>query len=181
MKNQNSANTKISTILGKGTVIEGDFYTSGSSRVDGIINGNVTIKGTLILGACGRINGDIQSEAALIGGEVIGNVIAIEKLEATDTAKIIGNITTKVLVIDEHAIFQGGCDMNQDVSNLKKTAPRPGSKAVRSNRKSAKAAIEEALKEVEEENGTKEVEKTVSNVNGHKEAGELKAAETQIL
>ena len=78
-----------------------------------------------------------------------GNITAPEKAELTASAKVLGDIATKVIVIDEHAVFQGKIDMNQTVPDRKGKART--AKAVRAGRKSAKAAIAEALKEVEEE------------------------------
>ena len=82
----------------------------------------------------------------IVGGEINGNVNAPDKMELTSTARMIGDIVTTTIVIDERAIFQGNCNMNQDVSGKK---PRPDSRAVKAGRKTAKAAIEEVLREVE--------------------------------
>lgn len=151
---KNNNNAKISTILGEGCVVGGDFHAEGSARIDGTVNGNVEVTGMLILGVGGKITGNIHADSALIGGEVLGNIQAVEKLEASKGAKILGDIATKVLVIDEKAIFQGKCDMNQEVPEGKKEDVKR--KNSRSGRKSAKAAIAEALKEVEEENRMEE-------------------------
>ncbi len=140
---------QISTLLGQGSEISGDFTAQGSARIDGDVDGNVTVTGTLIVGATGSIAGNISAKAAIVGGEVIGNITAPEKTELAPTARVFGDIATTVIVIDEKAIFQGRCDMNQDVSD-KKNRVRSG-KVLRENRKSAKSAIAEALKEVEEE------------------------------
>jgi len=156
MKKQSSENAKISTILGKGCVLNGDFNADGSARIDGTVNGNVIVKGKLILGVDGKINGDVQATGALIGGEVIGNIDAPEKMEVSSSAKILGDIKTKVLVVDERAIFQGKCDMYQETPSAKKAVSKPSVKATRAGKKSAKAAIVEALKEVEEENRNQE-------------------------
>ena len=169
---KNSVNAKISTILGKGCVLNGDFNADGSARIDGTVNGNVVVKGMLILGVDGKINGDVQSTGALIGGSVIGNIDSHDKLELSSSARVLGDIKTQVLVIDEHAIFQGKCDMYQETPAAKKTLAKPSVKAARAGKKSAKAAIVEALKEVEEENRTQEamaekaavVEKTAKTV-----------------
>ena len=61
---------KISTLIGAGSVCDGDFKCPGSARIDGTINGNVEIDGVLVLGAVGKINGDILAKAVQIGGEV---------------------------------------------------------------------------------------------------------------
>lgn len=140
---------QITTIIGKGAECNGEFNAEGSVRVDGTINGNVAVSGTLIVGVAGCIVGDIDAKTIVVGGEVNGNLNAPEKIELTSTAKVIGDIVTATIVIDEKAIFQGNCNMNQDVSGKR---PRPSSRLVKAGKKSAKAAIEEALKEVEESN-----------------------------
>lgn len=146
---------RITTIIGKDAEANGDFSSGGSVRIDGTINGDVIVAETIILGATGVINGDIEAKVAIIGGEIIGSINAPEKTELTSTAKVLGDITTKTIVIDENAIFQGSCNMNQENPG-KRT--KPSAKAVRAGKKSAKEAIEEALKEVENgEDGSRSV------------------------
>jgi cytoskeletal protein CcmA (bactofilin family) len=150
---------KLTTVLGNETEFQGDIQAKGSARVDGCINGNVKVTGSLVIGECGYVNGNIEAETAIIGGEVIGNVQASERVELTSSAKVIGDINTKVIVIDGNAVFQGRCDMNQEVPELGKKRQLSG-KIMRTGRKSAKAAIEEALKEVAEEEGYEDIEMT---------------------
>lgn len=137
---------RMTTIIGRDAECTGDFSAQGSARIDGIIKGNVTVSETLIIGAAGSVDGNISAKAVIIGGEVIGDVFAPERTELTATAKVIGDISTAVIVIDEKAIFQGKCDMNQEVPGKRQ---KPGARALRAGKKSAKAAIQEALKEVE--------------------------------
>ena len=175
MRKDKNVNAKISTILGKGCVLNGDFNADGSARTDGTVNGNVVVRGTLILGVGGKINGDLQTAGALIGGEVIGNIDAPEKLEISSGARVFGDVKTKIIVIDEHAIFQGKCDMYQEAPTSKKAVVKPSVKVTRAGKKSAKAAIVEALKEVEEENFNQEdnqvaVEKELKTVEKKAEA-----------
>ncbi len=138
---------QITTIIGSGAECNGDFSSEGSIRIDGTVQGNVTVAGTLIVGVAGYINGDVNASVVIVGGEINGNVNAPEKTELTSTARMIGDIVTNTIVIDERAIFQGNCNMNQDVTG-KRT--RPNSRVLKAGRKTAKAAIEEALREVEE-------------------------------
>lgn len=140
--------TVITTILGKGCVVTGDFTVDQSARIDGEIQGDVYVSGTLIMGAGARIDGNIEAGEAIIGGDVVGNILAQNKVELTVTAKVIGDITTSVIVIDENAIFQGRCDMNQDAPRRKNPAVK---KAVKDGKRTAKAALQEALREVQAE------------------------------
>lgn len=151
MKKADRESVKISSIIGEGTVIEGDYSAKGAVRMDGCINGNVQVTGVLIMGAAGKITGDVTAAGAVIGGELIGNLDAENKVELTGSAKVIGDIRTNAIVIDENAVFQGRCDMNQEVPA---GSGRRNAKAVREGRKSAKEAIQEALKEAEAEEET---------------------------
>lgn len=143
------SDVKITTIIGQGAECNGDFSAEGSVRIDGTVNGNVTVTGTLIVGAAGSINGDVSAQSTVVGGEIIGDVSVTEKTELTSTARVIGNISTVLIVIDENAVFQGSCNMNQEVPEKRS---RLSHKTARAGKRSAKEAIEEALKEVEAAN-----------------------------
>lgn len=150
---------QIGTLIGVDAEIKGDFQAEGSARIDGSIQGNVILTGCLILGAGGRINGSVQAKSAILGGEVLGNIEAQDRVELTDSARIFGDISTNVIVIDENAVFQGRCDMNQEVPEG--VTRHPSLRTIRAGRKSAKAVLAEALKEAaEDENRTGESEAT---------------------
>ena len=137
----------MTTIIGKGACVNGDLTAEASARIDGMVEGDVTISGDLIIGATGRVNGDIEAQSAVIGGEIIGDVSAEKKVELTATARVLGDIFTKAIIIDEHAVFQGKCDMNQQKPK-KPRNKRTMTKAINPARRSAKAALQEALLEV---------------------------------
>ena len=62
----------------------------------------------------------MEAESVFNGGCIYGNLTVQNKVEASSTAKIYGDITTKVIVIDENAVFQGKCDMGQQKSENEK-------------------------------------------------------------
>jgi cytoskeletal protein CcmA (bactofilin family) len=140
---------KITTLLGADSEISGDFNSEGSVRIDGKVKGSVNVKDTLIIGASASISGNISAACIIIGGEILGDVKAGEKVELTASARVLGDISTNVIVIDEKAIFQGKCDMKQE--NAENASKVTQTKALMEGRRTAKAAIAEALKEVEEE------------------------------
>lgn len=140
--------TQITTIIGMNAECNGSFSADGAVRIDGTINGDVVVTDTVILGGSGCINGDVNASKVVIGGEVFGNLNVPEKVELTSTARVIGDIMTNSLVIDENAVFQGNINMNQEAGKRS----RPNSKTIKAVRKSAKLAVEEALREVEADN-----------------------------
>lgn len=137
---------KITTLVGEGAELDGDFSARGSARIDGYIGGNVTVEGTLIIGVSGRISGDVTADAVIVGGEVQGNIIAPKKAELANTAKVLGDIKTAVIVIDEHAVFQGKCSM--DPADPDKKTAALAEKAANISKNTAKTALDEALKDV---------------------------------
>ena len=141
--------TEIKTILGKGCVVGGDFTCETGARIDGTMEGNVKVGGQLIVGESGVIRGDVECTGIILGGIIVGDVLAPERAELISTAKLMGDLKTAAIVIDEKAIFQGKCDMYQEEpEGAAKTKKRKG--PAKTAKRSAKAALAEALAEVKE-------------------------------
>ncbi len=105
------AKTKVGTLIGDGTVFDGDLASPETIRIDGVINGNCTCEKKLILSATGQVKGNITAQSVIISGKVDGDIVVSGKLELLSTGKIAGNITASSLVIDEGACFDGRCTM----------------------------------------------------------------------
>lgn len=116
---------KVVTLIGEGAICDGQFSAKDSTRIDGTINGGVVINGTLILGQSGKILGNVKAQNVFAAGEINGNIDAgAGKVEISDTGKIIGDITTKSIVIDENALFQGSCNMTGDKTSAEAAKER---------------------------------------------------------
>lgn len=109
--------TKVSTLIGEGTVFDGDLTSPETIRIDGVINGNCTCEKKLILSAEGQVRGNISAQSVIISGRVDGDIVVSGKLELLSTGKIAGNITASSLVIDEGACFDGRCTMTSPGGN----------------------------------------------------------------
>ena len=104
---------ELNTIVGKGTVVEGDLKVKNSLRIDGIVKGNVNTTDTIIVGKDGEVEGRIRAKHLLLGGKVKGNVFASGRVFLESTASVFGDIKAVRLVVDEGAIFDGKCTMNE--------------------------------------------------------------------
>lgn len=102
---------RVNSVIGKGTEFEGTIRTRETVRIEGVVKGNIFSEGTLIIGNGGLVDGKIEAANILVGGEVRGELFASNKIEANANGRIIGNIHTKSLIVDEKAIFQGTCEM----------------------------------------------------------------------
>ena len=115
-KNKNTnytddARTKVNTMIGEGTIFDGDLTSPETIRIDGTINGNCVCEKKLILSAEGKVTGNISAQSVIISGKVDGDITVSGKLELFSTGKSAGNITAGSLVIDEGACFDGRCTM----------------------------------------------------------------------
>lgn len=103
---------RLSGFVGHGTVLTGETHFQMMLRVDGQLTGTVTSDGgTLIVGTNGQVDANVSVGVATINGVVNGDVIATEKIHLGRTAKVMGNVATPRLVIEEGAVFEGGCSM----------------------------------------------------------------------
>jgi len=81
-------------------------------RVDGHLVGSVMSEaGTLIIGNNGQVDANISVAAAMVNGSVNGDIVASEKLQLGRTARVMGNISSPRLIIEEGAILEGSCSM----------------------------------------------------------------------
>jgi cytoskeletal protein CcmA (bactofilin family) len=67
--------------------------------------------GTLIIGTNGQVDANIHVAAAMINGTVNGDIVATEKLQLGRTARVLGNIHSPRLIVEEGAILEGSCSM----------------------------------------------------------------------
>lgn len=102
---------EISAFLGRGTEFEGKLTFEGTVQIDGKFSGEISTQGTLVIGESAKIQAEINAKAIIIGGEVKGNLATTSRLEIHAPGKLLGNIKTPVLVVDEGVIFEGNCQM----------------------------------------------------------------------
>ncbi|MEO8573776.1 MAG: polymer-forming cytoskeletal protein [Pyrinomonadaceae bacterium] len=114
---------RLSGFVGHGTVLTGETNFQMMLRVDGHLTGTVVSDGgTLIVGTNGQVDANVSVGVATINGVVNGDVIATEKIQLGRTARVMGNVATPRLVIEEGAVFEGGCSMMKAREDLETQA-----------------------------------------------------------
>ena len=104
----------LSGFVGNGTTLTGEANFKGMLRVDGHLSGRVSSQdGTLIVSTGGQVDANVEVSVAQIYGTVNGDVTASKRIELGRVAKVTGNIQTPALVIEQGAIFEGSCRMEQ--------------------------------------------------------------------
>ena len=119
MARNNEPEGAMSTILGRGTSIEGHMEVSQSLRIDGVFKGSLSATDTLIVGSTGELaDVDVKVKNAIIGGKVKGNVTASNKITLESTSSLEGDLTAKLLVIEEGALFTGNCTSGEKADSM---------------------------------------------------------------
>lgn len=87
------------------------FRDAVDLRINGDFEGSLDTKGTLIIGEAATVNAEIKGEDITVSGKVVGDIVAASRLELSATAKVIGDINTPALKMEEGAILQGSLQM----------------------------------------------------------------------
>ncbi|MFC1629256.1 polymer-forming cytoskeletal protein [Gemmatimonadota bacterium] len=104
----------MNTLIGHGTTLEGSLNVSSSMRVDGKIMGQVTCSDSLLVGKTGVVEASIKVKNATVGGKVVGDIEASEVVILEGNSTVIGDVTTKKLIIEEGAVLNGTCHMGDE-------------------------------------------------------------------
>jgi len=112
----------MNTLVGHGTVFEGSLNVSSSMRVDGKIVGQIACSDSLLVGKTGVVEASVKVKNATIGGKVIGDIEASEVVVLEGNSSVVGDVTTKKLIIEEGAVFNGTCHMSSEApSRVRRT------------------------------------------------------------
>ena len=112
-----SESGSINALLGKGSAFEGKLIFEGTVRIDGIFKGEIESSDNLVIGENASVKAEIRVNTIMISGEVEGNIEAKTKVEIHAPGKMIGNIKTPSLIIEEGVIFEGSCRMTEERAN----------------------------------------------------------------
>ena len=121
-------------MLGSQMTLEGTLVFEGTMIINGHVKGTIESKeGTIIIGEKAVIHADIYVHNAKVSGEVRGSVHASDRIELHPPARVYGNLTAPVVLMDAGVIFDGKCttapekDAGKYVSQV--TEKRPEGKA----------------------------------------------------
>ncbi len=101
----------IDTLIGSGSILQGDLEFTGGLRVDGHVKGHLsaqdTNQGTLVLSESGVVEGDINVPHVVVNGTVKGNIVSSGHVELQASAKVTGDIHYKAVEMELGAVLNG--------------------------------------------------------------------------
>jgi cytoskeletal protein CcmA (bactofilin family) len=98
--------------IGKAVKIVGQIYSKEDLYIDGEIEGTVeALEHKLTIGPHGTVHAGIKAREVVALGNITGNVEASDKIEIHKEAKLVGDIRTSRIIIEDGAYFKGSIDI----------------------------------------------------------------------
>jgi cytoskeletal protein CcmA (bactofilin family) len=107
-------------VLGKSVIVKGQIFSREDLTIDGEVEGTVELQEhRLTVGPNGKVTASIKAREIVVLGTIHGNVETTDKIDIRKDAKLVGDIKTARIVIEDGAYFKGNIDI------VRADAPRP--------------------------------------------------------
>ena len=120
-KKAKSASTKVDTIIGQQTRIEGDIHFSGGLHIDGRVKGGVIAEAdstsVLTVSEHGSIEGDVRVPTVILNGSVTGDVRSAERIELAAKARVDGDVYYNLIEMAMGAAVNGSLVHNAETDS----------------------------------------------------------------
>ena len=120
-KKSKATSTKVDTIIGQQSRIEGDIHFSGGLHIDGRIKGGVIAEAdstsVLTVSEHGSIEGDVRVPTVILNGRVTGDVRSAERIELAAKARVDGNVYYNLIEMAMGAAVNGSLVHNAETDS----------------------------------------------------------------
>jgi cytoskeletal protein CcmA (bactofilin family) len=100
--------------LGKNVTVKGQIFAREDLTIDGEVEGTVEChEHRLTIGPNARVQAGLKAREIIIQGSIHGNVDASDKIDIKKEAKLVGDIKTSRIVIEDGAYFKGSIDISK--------------------------------------------------------------------
>src|ERR1700722_19294588 len=99
-------------IIGKFVMIKGKIFSREDLTIDGESDGPVELhEHRLTVGPNGKLQAGVKAREVVVLGTIHGNFKASDKIDIRKDAKLVGDIKTARIVIEDGAYFKGSIDI----------------------------------------------------------------------
>ena len=115
-----------SATIGKAVKINGQIHSKEDLYVDGDVEGTVEApEHKLTIGPNGTVHAAVKAKEVVALGTIQGNVEAADRIEIRKDAKLVGDIRTARIIIEDGAYFKGSIDIVKPEPAKASGTPRP--------------------------------------------------------
>ena len=133
--------TARTAVLGKSVIVKGQIVSREDLTIDGEVEGTVELQEhRLTVGPNGKVRASIKARELVALGTIHGNVETSDKIDIRKDAKLVGDIKTARIVIEDGAYFKGNIDIVRSEPARPAPAPTPKPQAVAASPSASPAA-----------------------------------------
>jgi cytoskeletal protein CcmA (bactofilin family) len=130
-----------SAVLGKSVIVKGQIFSREDLTIDGEVEGTVELQEhRLTIGPNGKVRASVKARELVVLGTIHGDVETTDKIDIRKEAKLVGDIRTARIVIEDGAYFKGNIDIVRAEAARPAAAPQPKPQAVASTPSATAAA-----------------------------------------
>lgn len=100
---------QLNSTIGENSFFRGSFSIKDSIRIDGKYEGEYLEATHIAVGPKAKVKTNMEAQTVIVEGIVIGNIKAENRLILFPTSKILGNIETPELIIQNGVVLEGNC------------------------------------------------------------------------
>lgn len=100
------------TTIGENSAFEGRFMVRGNLRIDGTFEGKTLVVDQLQIGEKAKVKTNINATSVVVEGLVIGNITANRRILLLSTARVLGELKTPELIIQDGVVLEGRCTIS---------------------------------------------------------------------
>jgi cytoskeletal protein CcmA (bactofilin family) len=127
-------------VLGKSVIVKGQIFSREDLTIDGEVEGTVELQEhRLTIGPNGKVRASVKARELVVLGTIHGDVEITDKIDIRKEAKLVGDIRTARIVIEDGAYFKGNIDIVRAEAARPAAAPQPKPQAVASTPSSVAA------------------------------------------
>jgi cytoskeletal protein CcmA (bactofilin family) len=116
--------------IGKAVKIVGQIFSKEDLYVDGDLEGTVELlEHKLTVGPNGNIHAGVKAREVVALGTIQGNVEAADRIEIRKDARLVGDIRTARILIEDGAYFKGSIDIIKPEPVRAAIKPQPAAPA----------------------------------------------------
>jgi len=105
-------------LLGSTIVVKGEITSDEDLQIDGRVEGPVSLRGNrLTVGRSGQLNSEVTAREVIVYGNVSGNLRARDRVEIKKDGRVIGDIATARISIEDGAYFKGHIEIEHTQSS----------------------------------------------------------------
>lgn len=120
VRNYEQPSSSGAATIGKAVMVKGQIFSREDLIIDGEVEGTVEAhEHRITVGPNGKVQAGVKAREIVVLGTIQGNVEAADKIDIRKDARLVGDIKTSRIVIEDGAYFKGSIDITKSEPKAK--------------------------------------------------------------